>query len=68
MKLTSIQCFSKDDYRIANKSYEQIERLYPNMNTVLVTSTSINELRAAYPNYFSDISQFVVILEEQLKL
>lgn len=65
-KLTSIHAYSEKEYRIANNSYEQMERLYPGVNTVLVSSTSIEELKAAYPNYFSDISKFITILEESI--
>ena len=67
-KLTSIHGYAENDYRLANISYEQIERLYPDMNTVLVTSTSIDELKAAYPNYFSDISNFVDLLNKSICL
>lgn len=67
-KLTSIYGYSQKDYRLANGFYEQVERIYSDMNTVLVTSTSIDELKAAYPNYFSDISKFITILEESIKI
>lgn len=66
-KLTSIYGYSQKDYKLANGFYEQVEKLYSDMNIVLVTSTSIDELKAAYPNYFSDISKFITILEDSIK-
>ena len=46
----------------------QIESINnPNMDSVLVSATSFDVLKAAYPNYFTDISQFVDIMREILK-
>lgn len=38
-----------------------------NIDSVLVSATSFDVLKAAYPNYFTDISQFVDIMREILK-
>ena len=45
----------------------------PDMDAVLVSATSFDELNAAYPNYFTDISKFVdvansIVLEKETNL
>ncbi|MSS42050.1 hypothetical protein FYJ37_17560 [[Clostridium] scindens] len=53
---------------LATKTYNQIESISnPNMDSVLVSVTSFDVLKAAYPNYFTDISQFVDIMRKMLK-
>ena len=39
----------------------------PNMNSVLVSATSFDVLKAAYQNYFTDSSQFLDIMRKMLK-
>lgn len=39
----------------------------PDMDAVLVSATSFDELNAAYPNYFTDISKFVDMMRTLLK-
>lgn len=38
----------------------------PNIDTVLVSATSIDTLKAAYPNYFTDISDFIAMMRRIL--
>ena len=49
----------------ATKSYGEIEKAI-NVNVVLVSANSFDAVRAAYPNYFTDISQFVDIMRRIL--
>ena len=39
----------------------------PYSDVVLVSASSFNALKAAYPNYFADIGQFIEIMNEILK-
>lgn len=59
-KLVRIRSFSKKDIGIATKAYNQIENVTGSTkNTVLVSANSFDSLRAAYPNYFTDIQEFI---------
>lgn len=52
--------FKTEQIEIATTAYNQIEALNnKNMDAVLVSATSFEELKAAYPNYFADITQFI---------
>lgn len=47
--------------------YTHMESLQiPIFNTVLVSASSFDTLKRAYPNYFLDTSQFIAILKELL--
>jgi ppGpp synthetase/RelA/SpoT-type nucleotidyltranferase len=55
----------------ANAAYAEAEKValgHPDMQTVLVTSTSVKNLRRAYPNYFLDTKQFLLALTKIEKL
>ena len=54
----SIRSFVSSKIENATKAYSQIEQ-NTNKNVVLVSATSFNTLRLAYPNYFADISYFI---------
>ncbi len=59
--------FLLNQIEAATKSYNQIEALQlPNTDVVLVSASSFDALKKAYPNYFSDISQFVIMMRELL--
>ena len=63
----SIIHFLLNQIEAATKSYNQIEALQlPNTDVVLVSASSFGALKKAYPNYFSDISQFVIMMRELL--
>lgn len=51
----------------ANADYNSIEnQAADNIDAVLVSVDSFTTLKAAYPNYFSDIEEFVSIIEHEL--
>lgn len=57
---------SKSD--LAMLIYNNIEAFKdPYSDVVLVSASSFNELKAAYPNYFADINDFLYIMSEILK-
>lgn len=53
----------------ANTLYTQIEsnRRATGIDAVLVRAASFGVLKAAYPNYFADIGEFVDLVEEYLR-
>ncbi len=53
----------------ATKAYNQIEstRAENKIDAVLVSVSSFNTLKAAYPNYFSDIEQFIKVVRKIIK-
>ena len=64
IKSTTIKVrkYAKNELEIAAKDYQDFEASCvdnPDMDVVLVSATSINALKKAYPNYFADTSQFV---------
>ena len=66
-KLLRVNGFNINQIGAATNAYNQIEaRKNPNMDVVLVSATSFDELKAAYPNYFTDISQFVSMMRNML--
>lgn len=67
-QVTSIQTFPENEYKLAYRSFENIEKLYSQENIVLVSVSSINELGNAYPNYFLDISNFIDLLDYAIEL
>lgn len=66
-KLLRINKFSTKQIELATNVYDKIESLNnPDIDAVLVAATSFDTLKAAYPNYFTDISQFVDIMRRIL--
>lgn len=56
--------FKSSQLEIAMKAYEQIEKDFTKKNVVLTSANSFNALREAYPNYFADISGFIIMLRD----
>ena len=63
-----IKYFKPSQADQANTTYAQIEgtRAESQIDAVLVSVSSFQTLRAAYPNYFSDIGEFIDILKGYL--
>jgi len=61
----SIKYFKPSQTEDANTTYAQIEgtRAESQIDAVLVSVSSFKTLRAAYPNYFSDIGEFIDIVK-----
>lgn len=67
-KLLKVNSFSKSQVELATNVYNKIERLNnSDLDVVLVSATSFDALKAAYPNYFTDISGFVDMMRVVLK-
>lgn len=66
----SIKRFNASEIEDANNVYNSIEktRAESKVDTVLVRVSSFKDLKQAYPNYFSDIGEFVEIVKSYLKL
>ena len=65
-----VQFFPQRKIDLANKIYEQIEAndlSSEKIDVVLVNARSFNTLKAAYKNYFSDISEFLQKVDQYLK-
>lgn len=57
--------FPAKDLPVATKIYNDIEQKHDdNIDIVLVSANDVNALRTAYPNYFADISSFLLILHQ----
>ena len=55
-----IRSFETKNVEIATDIYNRLEdELESDKNIVLVSASSFDSLRAAYPNYFTDIQEFV---------
>lgn len=70
-RTVTISSFGKKRLDEANAAYAASEKVafeHPDMQTVLVTTGSIDSLRKAYPNYFLDTKQFLVALSKIQKL
>lgn len=65
-KSVIVRPFKTSSLETATKVYGQIEQNSSN-NVVLVSASSFETLRLAYPNYFVDISHFVEKLRDILK-
>jgi ppGpp synthetase/RelA/SpoT-type nucleotidyltranferase len=66
-KLLKINSFLKSQVELATNVYNKIEETNnPNLDVVLVSATSFETLKAAYPNYFTDISGFVDMMRRIL--
>ena len=68
-KRLQIKQFKSSEIDEANKIYNLIEstRAESKIDAVLVRVSSFKELKKAYPNYFSDIKEFVSIVKSYLK-
>lgn len=63
----SIFSYRTSEIDIATNLYNGIEaENNPQIDVVLVAATSLSALRAAYPNYFTDIGEFITIVESYL--
>lgn len=59
-KTLNVSRFSTSHIKAVTVAYDKLEGLNdPDIDIVLVSATSFDTLKAAYPNYFTDISQFV---------
>lgn len=57
--------FPAKDLPVATKIYNDIEQQHnDNIDVVLVSANDVNALKTAYPNYFADISSFLLILHQ----
>ncbi len=66
-KLLKVRGFSTNQIEMATKVYNDIEASNnSDIDVVLVSATSFDTLKAAYPNYFTDISQFVDMIRRIL--
>ena len=66
-KMLKINAFSTNQIELATRSYNKIESVNnPQIDSVLVSATSFDTLKAAYPNYFTDISEFVQMMRRIL--
>ena len=66
----SIKSYTTSQIDEANTVYNSIEntRAEEKIDAVLVNVSSFNALKSAYPNYFSDIGEFVEIIKNFLKI
>lgn len=62
----TVKPFKSSNLETATKLYERIEQ-ESDLNVVLVSASSFETLRLAYPNYFADISYFVKKLRTVIK-
>ena len=63
----TIKRFKSSEIDKANLYYTELEkRPLPNTDTVLVRVSSFSALKSAYPNYFSDISEFVAKVKKYI--
>ena len=70
-RTVTISSFGKKRLDEANAAYAEAEKIalnHSDMQTVLVTTGSIDSLRKAYPNYFLDTKQFLIALSRIQKL
>lgn len=65
----SINAYKPSDINIATATYNAIEEKHdPNINIVLVAANSFSSLKKAYPNYFIDITDFLLTVSSYSKL
>ncbi len=70
-RTVSVLSFSKKRLAEANQAYAEAERKasdHPDMQTVLVATSSVEALRRAFPNYFLDTKQFLKSLNRMEKI
>ncbi len=65
----SIRSYKASAFERANQDYSYLEnqRNASNIDVVLVRANSFNTVRSAYPNYFSDITEFSSIINDHLQ-
>lgn len=64
-KVLRVNGFPTKQIELATNVYNRIEAINnPNMDAVLVSATSFEALKAAYPNYFTDITTFVEMMRK----
>lgn len=64
---TDYAIYSRDEFAEAAAAYASGERRYvndPDVHIVLVEAGSMRDLRAAYPSYFSDATQFIELVRD----
>lgn len=68
-KTLKIKSFMPSQFEEANSIYNSIEstRAETKIDAVLVNVSSFKTLKSAYPNYFSDIDEFIHIVKRYLK-
>lgn len=64
----SIKSYKASEFEQANQQYSNYEnqKTEKNMDVVLVRANSFSIVRSAYPNYFSDIAEFIEIVSNRL--
>ena len=70
-KTVSAQAYFKKHLEAANKEYAKYEKRIlngENLQVVLVSASSVKNLRRAYPNYFLDTREFINQLDKIKKL
>ena len=66
-KIVRVNEFATNQVELATDVYNKIEALNnPDIDAVLVSALSFEEVEAAYPNYFTDISKFVEMMRKLL--
>lgn len=62
-----ISIYGKNEPELATNAYDFAEKnMTDDEDIVLVSTTSLNTLKKAYPNYFSDINEFIVLIDSFL--
>lgn len=66
-KLLNVRSYSQSQIELATKAYDAIESFNnPKIDSVLVSATSLETLKTAYPNYFTDVTEFVDMMRRIL--
>lgn len=60
-----VGAYTNSGFEMAIEKYNELEQR-PHTNNVLASAKSMAELRAAYPNYFGDVKNFLTVLNEYL--
>lgn len=63
-----LKYYKNHQFKEANDAYLNIEKMESHLNSVLVGVSSMSSLRKAYPNYFSNITQFVKIVKKHCSI
>lgn len=63
-----IESFTPGNIQKATDLYKLVEsRKTDDIDVVLVTASSFDELKAAYPNYFGDVGQFIKLVRKEIQ-
>lgn len=62
----TIKSYRLGEIESGNKLYNQIEN-GNEVDAVLITAQSFDQLQAAYPNYFLDIQEFIDVITEEMQ-